>query len=1022
MKAGELPSGTITFLFTDIEGSTRLLQRLGQGPYRVALEHHGAILREAISEGGGLEVSTEGDSFFAVFTSAAGALSAAVAAQRSLARHAWGEGGSIRVRMGLHTGQGLVGSDGYVGLDVHRAARIAEAGHGGQILLSETVRALVDQNLPPGVTLRDLGEHRLKDLSRLEHLYQAVVPELAADFPPLRSLDVRPHNLPAQLTEFVGRGDELAMIEDLLSRSRLLTLTGPGGTGKTRLALQAAAAMLGNFGDGAWFVPLAPIRDPDLLASTIARALQLAESPERPILDSLKEHLENREVLLVLDNFEQLLPAAPQVAELLEDAPALRVLVTSRSLLHLSGEQAFPVPPLEVPKEAKEDGSGDPQALLASDAVALFVQRARAADPAFSLTPTNSPAVARVVARLDGLPLAIELAAARVTLLPPEALLARLEKRFSLLRGAADLPARHRTLQDAIRWSYELLEPSDQALFRRLSVFVGGFSLEAAEAVASGEPVDDVLEGVASLLDKSVLRRRVGPEEGRFEMLETIREYAADRLAESGESQAICARRTHFFLSLVEEWDPELAGPGWQVWLERLEGEHDNLRASLRWAIDTGEFDLALRLGQAVWRFWHARGHLREARRWLEELLSLLQALPDSRERDERELELRTALGVPLVVIEGYGTQQTLDTYSRARELSERLGRPSSGPVLRGLALASLVRADQRRSYQLGLELLELAERSDDPILQVEAHYVLGVSSFWLGELSRTREQLELALAHYSSQRHASHVALYSQDPEVICLVRLGYVLWYLGYPEQALRKTLHALASSRERLHPYSRGYALNFAAWLANDCGDRQGLADHVAAMAELSEAEGLGFWESMLVILQGWLLCDRGEIRAGLAQMHAGLEAYRSTGQDVLRPYALSLIARAHCRGQEIEEGLRTVSEGLDMAEATGERFLDAELHRLRGELEAMRADHEEARSCFRAALEIARRQGARSLELRAATSLAKLELSHGTSSKERGQARRRLEDVYGWFTEGFSTADLQAAGAVLDGWPS
>jgi predicted ATPase/class 3 adenylate cyclase len=1007
MDDGRLPVGTVTFLFTDIEGSTRLIQSLGDTKYRDVFEDHARLIRAAIGHGDGVEVGTEGDAFFAVFASALQAVVAAVEAQRSLAGHGWPEGGSVRVRMGLHTGEGILGGNNYVGLDVHRAARIAAAGHGGQILLSDTLRTLVRHILPPGVTLRDVGEHRLKDLADRVHLYQVVVPDLHGEFPPLRALNVKPHELPIQLTEFIGRTSELATIRALLAGTRLLTLTGPGGTGKTRLALQAAAEALSDFSDGASFVSLAPIRDPQLLASSVAATLSVSESPGRTVLDDLKEHLGERQMLLVLDNFEQILPAASQVAELLAAAPELRVLVTSRAALHLFGEQVFPVAPLEIPEHAEVI---DLKTLAVGDGVSLFVHRARAVDPGFSLTPSNAAAVAGIVARLDGLPLAIELAAARLNILPPEALLDRLVQGLPLLRSAnAGGAARHRTLDEAIRWSYDLLEPSEQGLFVRLAVFVGGFSLSAAEAVAGGEPVTDVVEGLASLLDNSLLRRPVR-EQARLEMLETIREFALARLAEMDEGNEVFRRHAVFFLELAEGGRPDLARPASESWLIRLEAEHDNLRAALDWARGAGEDDLAFDLGSVMWRFWHERRYFREARRRLKDLLALLETLPESRQRDERELDLRTALGVPLVILDGYAAPGTRETYVRAQELSERLGRALTGPVMRGLALASLIRADLRESYGLGVRLLELAETEVDPTLLVEAHFVLGVSSFWMGELARSRVHLEQALAGYDPVRHGVHVALYAQDPRVICLARHGHLMWYLGYPDLGAGEVDEALSLAATLGHRHSENFAFTFRCLVAIDRGDFNWLRSNLSPVEQVDEELGMWFGDPIRVIFEGWALTDI-EIRAGTELMKKGLATMAMTGNHVLFPYFTALLASRLREIGDVDIGLAAIAEAQEMAKTTEDRFWDAELLRLRGELLLVQpGNEEEAMALFHDALEVARSQGARSLELRAATSLA----------RHLGDERsvRLLEELYQWFTEGFDTADLRDARTVLD----
>jgi class 3 adenylate cyclase len=465
-----LPTGTVTFLFSDIEGSTRLLQTLGDR-YVAVLDEHAAILRRAVAGAGGVEVSTEGDSFFVAFASPQAAVRAAVATQRGLAAHDWPPGRPVRVRMGLHTGEGVLGGDNYVGLDVHRAARIAGAAHGGQVLVSDATRALVDHGLPDGASLRDLGEHRLKDIALPERLHDLVIEGLRADFPPPRTLDARRDNLPVQLTSFVGRNEEIAEVRRLLGRTRLLTLSGPGGVGKTRLALQVAAELLAGFGDGAFFVDLSSVTDPALVPSVVAQVLGVPEVAGRPILEAVRDRLRNQELLLVVDNFEQVVEAAPLLEELLTAAPALKVLVTSRVVLSLRGEQEYVVPPLELPDPERLP---DLPALGRVEAVRLFTERAQAVRPGFRLTEENAPAVAEICARLDGLPLAIELAATRTQVLSPEQLLARLQQRLALLTsGARTLPERQRTLRAAIAWSYDLLEAAERRLLARLSVFSG---------------------------------------------------------------------------------------------------------------------------------------------------------------------------------------------------------------------------------------------------------------------------------------------------------------------------------------------------------------------------------------------------------------------------------------------------------------------------------------------------------------------------------------------------------------------
>ena len=495
----------------------------------------------------------------------------------------------VEVRMGIHTGEGRLLGASYVGLDVHRTARIAGAAHGGQVVLSDASRALADGSLPDGAELQHLGEHRLKDLDRAEHLFQLVAPGLRIEFPPLHSLATGLRNLPAQLTSFVGRTHERQELLALLGSSRLVTLTGPGGTGKTRLSLEVAAAAAIAFPDGVFYVPLAPIVDPELLVPTIAAALGLREGPGGRLHDRLISHLCERVLLLVLDNFEQLMAAAPDVGELLSGAPRLNVLVSSREPLHISGEQNFPVSPLPVPDRHR--GSSLEQ-LRSVDSVALFVQRARLLRPDFDLTPENAGAITEICARLDGLPLAIELAAARTRMFKPAEIASRLDHRLSFLAGGRALSERQRTLRGAIDWSHELLEPSEQVLFRRLAVFAGGGTLEAVEAVCRPDELGlDAVEGVSSLHEKSLLYRdAIAVAEFRFAMLETIREYGLERLNGSGEAADLHRRHAMHFLELAERTAERVDGLDQYPLLEMLDTEVDNLRGAIQWMIDEGDF------------------------------------------------------------------------------------------------------------------------------------------------------------------------------------------------------------------------------------------------------------------------------------------------------------------------------------------------------------------------------------------------------------------------------------------------
>jgi predicted ATPase/class 3 adenylate cyclase len=662
---GDLPTGTVTFLFTDVEGSTRLLHELGAEGYAAALAEHRRVVREAFRAEDGVEVDTQGDAFFVAFPTAPGALRAVEQMLAGLAA------GPIRVRMGVHTGTPFVAEEGYVGVDVNRAARIAAVGHGGQVLVSSSAAALLGTD-----GLRDLGEHRLKDLSAPERIFQLG----DGDFPPLTSLHRT--NLPVPATPFLGRERELGDVLGLLEREdvRLLTLTGPGGTGKTRLALQAAGEAAERFPHGLFWVPLAALGDPELVLETAASTLGAG--------DGLAEHIGDKELLLLLDNFEHVVDAAAGLPELLARCPGLQLVVTSRELLRVPGEQAYPVPTLEP-----------------GDGADLFGARARAADPAFGATA----AVPELCARLDNLPLALELAAARVRVLSPEQLLERLSGRLDLLRAGRGADPRQQTLRATIEWSHDLLDEDERRLFARLAVFAGGCTLEAAEEVCDAEL--DVLE---SLVDKSLVRVRDG---GRFWMLETIREFAAERLESSGEPDELRRRHAEWFLALAEEAEPHLFGGG-GVWVERLAVEHDNIRAALDRLEAIGETQLALRLAGSMSVFWEMKGNAQEGRRRLERLL---------RADEQPTLARGKALnGAAAMALQGGDTaaarQRAEEGLALHRTLDDDWGIACSELEL-GLALTDERRwSDALRHFEHALRIF--GERDDQDLVLLTTRYM----------------------------------------------------------------------------------------------------------------------------------------------------------------------------------------------------------------------------------------------------------------------------------------------------------
>ena len=688
----DLPTGDVTFLFTDVEGSTRLLHALGEDRYAEALAAHRRIVREAFGANDGVEVDTQGDSFFVAFPTAQGALRSATAMLAAL------EQGPIRVRMGIHTGAARVAEEGYVGMEVHRAARIAACGHGGQVLISASTAELA------GIEgLLDLGYHRLKDLSEPERIFQ-----LGDDiFPPLATLHRT--NLPLPSTPFLGRRQELADALGQLARPdvRLLTLTGPGGTGKTRLALHIAGELVARYAHGVWWVQLAPLRDPQLVLESAAQALG-AE-------DGLVEHIADRSLLIVFDNFEQVVEAAADVAALLSACPNLDVLVTSREPLRVNAEQVYEVPPL-----APEEGVG------------LFLARARAVKPDFESDET----ISEICRRLDDLPLALELAAARVKALSSDQILERLSQRLPLLTGGArDLPERQRTLGSAIEWSYELLTPTEQQAFARLSVFAGGCTLADAEHVADAD-----LDTLQSLVDKSLLRHT----DGRFWMLETIREYALGRLEESGRAEELDSRHAEHFLALAEAAEPHVR-EGSKEWLDRLEREHDNLRAALERLQERGELELALRLAGAIADVWYHRGHVAEGRRRLESLL-----LGDERPTAARGKALNGASRLAVVAGDvAIARQRAEEGLALNRRLESALGTADS---LWRLSYALAADHEFERAQQLLGECISLYDDLGEEHAAIEAVRDLAWTYEEIGDLPRARALYEEGLGRARAQ------------------------------------------------------------------------------------------------------------------------------------------------------------------------------------------------------------------------------------------------------------------------------
>ncbi len=908
-----LPTGTVTFLFTDIEGSTRLLQQLGDRYSRV-LEECRRLLRVAFQEWNGHEVDTQGDAFFVAFARATDAVSAAVDGLHALVIHPWPENVEVRVRMGLHTGEPQLSSEGYVGIDVHHAARVMSAGHGGQVLLSQTTRDLVEHQLPDGVSLRDLGEHRLKDLQRPVHLFQLVIAGLPSHFPSLKSLDAYPNNLPVQPTSLIGREWEVASLVELLRRVdiRLVTLTGPGGTGKTRLALQVAAELSDLEWRGIYFVDLAPVSDSTQVIPTIASTLGLREERSRSPLECLKEEIDQNRLLLLLDNFEQVLDAAVRVSELLVACPQLKIMVTSRAVLRVRAEREFAVPTLRLPDSAQMP---DLEALLQYEAIVLFVQRTQAVVPEFRLTDMNAPAVVEIVRRLDGLPLAIELAAARMKLLSPEALLARLNQPLQVLTsGVRDVAARQQTLRNTIAWSYNLLDAQERALFRRLSDFVGGCTLGAIEAVygALGNATGLILDIVDSLVDKSLLQlREPGKgEEPRFAMLETIREYGLELLVASGELESVREAHAMYFLELSERADLDLSASDSPERLDRLEQEHDNLRAAMHWSLEDIERreQIALRMGGALRSFWYVRGYLSEGLDFLE------RAMMGSNEVEEPTRA--AALYAAARLYEARGDYDRAEPFLvKSLVLYRELGNPER------IAYALHLQADiaWRRGIldmarSLAEESLAVFRELGDRGAIASLLLHLGALAADQGEYARARDLLEESLAINRELGDKGNI------PD--SLFNLARAYFFSGSELGAARVLLEeSLSLFRQLSDKESIGYCLCLLGLLTLEQGDvttaRSLVEQSVALFKERRQAHGMALSTSAMATV----IAAQGDNAVARALYDAALTEARKAGDKLIIASGLEGLSRVLVALGEYERAVQLRAAAEALREAIG-----------------------------------------------------------------------------------------------------
>jgi predicted ATPase/class 3 adenylate cyclase len=796
---GALPTGTVTFLFSDIEGSTRLAGELDPAVYRELLEQHHALLRAAFGRHAGVERGTQGDSFLVIFTDPTEAVAAAVDAQRALGASTWPDGREVRVRMGIHSGQGIAGGDDYVGIDIDRAARIAAAAHGGQVVVSDATRVLAERGLPVGVGLRDLGRHRLKDLPEPERVHQLVIDGLADDFPPLRTAGSGTSGLPPRLTSFVGRERELGELRSLVATARVLTLTGPGGTGKTSLALELARGIADDYEDGAFLVALEPVTDPGLVASAIVAALGLRDLSGRPARDRLLDNLAARRLVLILDNFEHVLEAADLVSDIAGAAPGVTILVTSRAPLRIGAEQVYPIEPLPLPSSVDTS----PEAITASASVRLFVERARRALPAFRLTAENAGAVADICHRLDGLPLGIELAAARIGLLGVEGVRDRLGTSLDLPgSGMRDAPARQRTLHAVVQWSHDLLDVPARQLFASLAVFVGGCRPAELEAVCGPGMPDhaDTLDAAGDLLEQSLVRSLETVDGVRFDMLETIRMDAAERFAGVPTREAIRRAHAHAYLALAAASDLEMQGRRRARAIRRLERDADNCRVALHWAVEQGEAEIALRLTMALGRFWALRGEMDEARG----AVAIAMSVPGAEAPTQARMRALEGMGT-LAYYTGR-IDEAADLYHQQLELARSLGdRLGTADALFNLCFTRPPSETATTTAWLD-EADAIYSELGDGLKQARVLWARGAGLMWAGQAGPAVESWERA---YEGSRAHDDVTYESLGASSLAAIALES-----GRVDQAVRWYREILMLGRDMFDAAGITLALPIAA----------------------------------------------------------------------------------------------------------------------------------------------------------------------------------------------------------------
>ncbi len=1000
-----------TFLFTDIEASTRLWEE-HPSEMAAALARHDSILTQIVGEAGGSVVKTTGDGIVAVFESVSDGLEASIRAQTSLSSEPWGPTGPLRVRMGIHSGETETRDGDYFGQVMNRTARIMAAGHGGQILVSAAVARLADAGLPDGAGLIDLGAHRLKDLTLPEHLYQLAHPDLESTFPAPNTLDTRPHNLPQQGTEFLGRESELAAIQLMLEApsTRLLTITGPGGAGKTRLSLQVAAEQLDRFRDGVFFVDMSAERDPDAAYEAVVRALDLPASGGGSALQLLKSRLRDREMLLVLDNLEQVTAAGVGLAELLQHAPDLSILVTSRETLRVRAEHVYPVPPLALPDP--RDGTAS---IAESEAVQLFVERARAVNPGFAIGEGNAGVIAEICLRLDGLPLAIELAAARLNVFSPADLLDRLQDRLDVLgAGGRDLPDRQRTLWGAVGWSYELLEAGDRDLFELMSVFSTADlrSIESVATAALGEGY--YIDSLSSLVDKSLVRGVDAGGSDRFSMLLTIKEFAESRLAQDPEREG-SVRNAHalHYSDFAEGLHKALQGAEREAALADLTSEIGNLRTAWRYWVDQGDLERLFTLIDALWVLHEAKGWYHAAMELASDTLGVLSTSEPSPELAAEELALRTSLARALMAVRGFGPEVE-EAFQKVLDSSATGTATQRFPVLRALATYHMNIADFARSGELGSEMLAMGESEGELAMSIEGHYVFGAATAFTGDLEIGLAHLDRAIELHDPGVHGSTRFRLGPNTGVVARVASGLTRWQCGALDQAIVSVGQSLDIAREIDHPFSIAYALYHNGFLALNRGRFDECSRHAGELATVAGDNDYLVWQTLATVLEGVSLTATGSPEQGVAMTERGIDLYQGlTTPPIFWPLVLLLRSMVHAMAGNAAHALELIDQAIAIgvdAGVVGPEFLIA-----RGDIQAMLPgpDLDSVEQSYRSGIELASTGGLLLIELQGRNRLVTLRRSVGRPD----DGSEELAALFDRFTEGHGERDLVQTREIL-----